>query len=121
MYTPHHDAMLLPTEVRSADYTMGTDSIPAVNASASRDKAGLIHVTLCNLDPNQSVEVSSKLEGATVKTVSGRVLTAAEITAHNTFDNPSVVTPTDFNGCSIGNGGFTATLPPKSVVVLRFE
>jgi len=121
MYTPHQDAMLLPTKVRSADYTMGTESIPAVNASASRDKAGLIHVTLCNLDPNQSVEVSSKLQGAPVKTVSGRVLTASEITAHNTFDNPSVVQPADFNGCRIGNDGFTATLPPKSVVVLRFE
>ena len=53
MYTVHQDATLLPSELQSADYEFGDKTIPAVSASASRDKDGKIHVTLCNLNPNQ--------------------------------------------------------------------
>src|SRR5262249_3960253 len=37
MYTVHHDAKLLPTELQSADCQSSTDKIPQVNVSASRD------------------------------------------------------------------------------------
>ena len=40
MYTVHHDATMLPVEMRSANYTFDGDTIPAISASASRDQTG---------------------------------------------------------------------------------
>jgi alpha-N-arabinofuranosidase len=49
------------------------------------------------------------------------VLTAVEINAHNTFDQPTVVKPAAFTGAAIESGSLKATLPPKSVVVLDLK
>jgi alpha-N-arabinofuranosidase len=121
MDTVHHDATLLPSELQSVDYPFGDKKIPAVSASASRDKTGRIHVTLCNLNPNQSIEVPCELQGARAQKLSGRVLTAPEMNAHNTFDQPDNVKPTEFNAFKLTDNGFVTTLPAKSVVVLEVE
>jgi alpha-L-arabinofuranosidase len=121
MYTVHHDAKLLPTELQSVDYTSGADRIPAVNVSASRDKAGKMHITLCNLNPNTPAEVNCELQGSKVQKLTGRVLTAAEITAHNTFEQPELVQPAPFNAFKTTESGFVTTLPAKSVVALDVE
>jgi alpha-N-arabinofuranosidase len=121
MYTVHHDATLLPSELTTADYQLGNDKIPAVNASASRDAEGKIHVTLCNLNPNQPAEVACELAGAKANKLSGRVLTGPEITAHNTFEKPNTVEPAAFTAFKTTDNGFSVTLPSKSVVVLEVE
>ena len=64
MYKVHQDATLLPAELTCADYRFGQQEIPGLSVSASRDKAGKIHVTLCNLNPNAPAEVACELEGA---------------------------------------------------------
>jgi alpha-L-arabinofuranosidase len=119
MDTVHHDATLLPSELQCVDYAFGDKTIPAVSASASRDQAGKIHITLCNLNPNQSVEVPCELEGAKVQKLSGQGLTAPEMNAHNTFDQPDNVKPVEFNAFKVTDKGFVITLPAKSVVVLE--
>ncbi len=119
MYTVHHDARLLPTELQVADYEFGSDKIPAVNVSASRDPAGKIHATLCNLNPNALAEVNCELRGAKVNSLTGRVLTAPEITAHNTFAAPNNVKPAEFSVFSVTDNGFRTVLPAKSVVMLE--
>jgi alpha-N-arabinofuranosidase len=48
----------------------------------------------------------------------GRILTADEMDAHNTFSAPDRVIPEPFSVRS-GNNGLIATLPPRSVVVLK--
>jgi alpha-N-arabinofuranosidase len=121
LYTVHQDATLLPTELQSADYQLGDAKVPALNVSASKDKEGKIHVTFCNLNPNAAQEVACELQGTKVQKVSGRVLTAAEMNAHNTFDKPGEVKTAEFTGFKVTVGGFTATLPAKSVVVLEAE
>jgi alpha-N-arabinofuranosidase len=121
MYTVHHDAKLLPCELQSANCGSATDKIPQVNVSASRDSGGKIHVSLCNLDPDNAAEIVCDLRGATPQTFSGRMLTAPEITAHNTFDSPETVKPSKFDAIKSSSTGFAATLPPKSVVVLEAE
>jgi alpha-L-arabinofuranosidase len=121
MYTVHHDAKLLPSEVQSADYQSGSDKLPQVNVSASRDQAGRIHVTLCNLDPKNAAEVACDLQGAKATKVSGRILTAPAMNAHNTFEKPETLKTAEFAGARIASGGFAATLPAKSVVVLELE
>jgi alpha-N-arabinofuranosidase len=121
MYTVHQDATLLPTDLTGADYALGSEKIPDVSVSASRDLAGKIHVTLCNLNPNQPAQVACTLAGAKAQKLSGRILTAPEMNAHNTFDNPESVTPAAFTAFNTTADGFNTTLPAKSVVVLEVE
>jgi alpha-N-arabinofuranosidase len=121
MYAVHHDATLLPADLTCAEYTFGNDKIPGLSVSASRDKAGVIHVSLCNLNPNTPVELTCELRGAKPQGVSGRVLTADAVRAHNTFDKPDTVKPAAFGECKLTEGGFAAMLPAKSVVVLELK
>jgi len=121
MFVPHQDATLLPSELQGADYEFGGRKIPAVSASASRDAAGKIHVTLCNLNPNLPAEVAVNLQGAKVQAISGQVLTAPEMNAHNTFENPDAVKPTGFSAFKTTGQGFSVTLPAKSVVALEVD
>jgi alpha-N-arabinofuranosidase len=121
MYTVHHDATLLPSDLTCADYALGADKVPALHASVSRNKAGKIHLTLSNLDPNRPAELQCELQGAKAASVSGRVLTAATIQAHNTFDKLDAVKPAAFDGAKVTADGLDVTLPAKSVVVLTVE
>ena len=121
MFTVHHDAKLLPTELETVAYRFDQDQIPALNVSASRDKNGKIHVTLCNLNPNATAEVSCELKGAKANGLTGRVLTAPAITSHNTFDQPDTVKPAAFTAFQTTDNGFTTSLPAKSVVVLEVQ
>jgi alpha-N-arabinofuranosidase len=121
MYAVHHDARLLPAELQTADYSLGNNAVPTLHVSASKDRSGKIHLTLCNLNPNDVAELTCELRGANAKAITGRVLTAAAINAHNTFDQPGNVKPAVFTGAKVTDSGFTATLPAKSVVVLAIE
>jgi alpha-N-arabinofuranosidase len=65
--------------------------------------------------------VTATLAGVSAKGVTGRILTAAAMNAHNTFAAPAAVQPTAFTGAKFANGQLTLTLPAKSVVVLSLE
>jgi len=119
MYQVHQDAALLPLELKCGTYEFKSESIPAVSASASCDKEGRVHISLCNLDPNKAQEVVCELRGVKAKGVSGRILTAPDMTAHNTFEKPEMLKPTEFKGAKIEGSLVKATLPAKSVVVLE--
>ncbi|MES2177378.1 MAG: alpha-L-arabinofuranosidase C-terminal domain-containing protein [Gemmatimonadota bacterium] len=121
-YTVHHDAVLLPITVTSAGwYRMGTDSVPAVSASASRDRSGKMHVTMSNLDPNGARTVTVDIQGATATSATGRILTGPAMGAFNSFDKPEVVKPESFTGARIANGQLTVTLPAHSIIVLELR
>lgn len=121
MFVPHQEATLLPIDLKSGPYEFRSEKIPALNASASRDAAGKVHVTVCNLDANQAIELKAEVRGAAVKRVAGRVLTASTLGAHNTFERPEEIKPAEFTGARVVEGGFVASLPAKSVVVLELE
>jgi alpha-N-arabinofuranosidase len=121
MYKVHQDATLLPTDLRCAEYQYGEKKLPSLNASASKDKSGKIHISLCNLDPNHATELDCELRGAQAKKVSGRVLTAPAINTHNTFENPNSVQPAVFKDVQLKGDKLTVTLPAKSIVVLEIE
>ena len=123
MYKVHQGATLIPVEVTAPDYTLsGTSSgasVPSLHASASRDKAGKLHISIVNLDPNRSAQVSMKIVGAVVGNITGRVLTAPSMNTVNTFDNPDAVGPAPFRGFKVQGNQVTLILPSKSVVVLE--
>ena len=121
MYLPWQDATRLPLEIEAPQYRHGEVSVPAVHGSAVRGKDGKVYVALTNLDPDRAADVSAAVNGLRAASVSGRVLTAGSITAHNTFEAPESVRPTAFEGARLDGGALKVALPPKSVVVLRLE
>jgi alpha-N-arabinofuranosidase len=121
MYKVHHDATLLPVELQCGDYQLANGNIPAINVSASKDKSGKVHLSLCNLDPTNSRELQCRFQGLDAGRFSGRVLTAEFMSAHNTFDRPEAVKPAEFDDFSLKDDVLTVTLPSKSIVVLEVE
>lgn len=121
MFNVHQESKLLPTDLQCSKYSFGDDSIQSLHVSASRDDAGRIHISICNLDSHNPAELKGELRGDKAGRISGRVLTANSMKAHNTFDNPEAVKPVAFKAVKLRNNMITATLPPMSVVILEIE
>jgi len=85
-----------------------------VSASASRDAQGRVHVSLVNLDPKAAVAVAATIQGPKLASVTGRVLTADTLDAHNTVDAPNHVQPAAFTGAT--PSGFRARGPASAAV-----
>lgn len=118
MHKVFQDATYLPVEVTTQDYALGDKSMPALSVSAARDEEGNVYVSLVNAHASGGVELKCQLEGVQATKVSGRVLTADALDAHNTFDKPNNVHPEEFTDCSVEGGELRASLPPHSLVVL---
>lgn len=119
MYKVHQDATFLPVELSSPDYTLNGETLPAIDATASRDKAGLVHLSLVNVHPTEAARVQVRLVGFTGSVRKGEVLTAADMSAHNTFAAPDTVKPAAFTGAQVEGERLTITLPAKSIVTLE--
>jgi alpha-N-arabinofuranosidase len=119
MFKVHQGATLLPVLMDGGEYRLQDKAIPRISASASVDAAGAVHLSLCNLSPDMPAEVDGLLRGCTATRVTGTVLTADTIQAHNTFDAPDLVRPVVFEGARLEGERLLATLPPRSVTVLE--
>lgn len=118
MYKVHQGATLLPLQLdcerRDVD---GGRNIPLVSATASRDAAGKVHISLSNVDLHSMQEIS--IEGLSASKVSGRILTATSPRECNDFDAPSRVHPSAFKDASFHGSTLKVKLPPMSIVTLE--
>jgi alpha-L-arabinofuranosidase len=121
MYNVHHDAVMLPLSISTQNYMVGNEKLPAVSASASRDKQGAIHISVVNIDAKATQTVQIDMRGTKATAVTGRILTSAKVQDYNTFDNPNKIQPTTFNGAKLMNNMLTVAVPPFSVVVLEVK
>ena len=121
MYNVHQGATLIPLTIISSNYIMGSDTLPAVSASASKDKSGLMHISLVNINASETQEITITLVNTAYKKVSGKILTSAHIQDHNTFDNPGNIKPSAFTGMQLQHETLKVKLPPASVVVLELK
>ena len=121
LYRPFQDATFLPVDIKAPPYVHGGISVPGVDASAARGADGVVHLALVNPSPENAVHAEVRLEGVIGHTLSGRILTAPQIDAANTFDHPDRVRPAAFNGAKLSGGGLSIDLPAKSVVVLELR
>ncbi len=121
MYNVHHDATMIPVRVKTDNYVLNNNTLPAVSVSASKDKNGLTHISLVNIDPNKNQEVTVNINGASFKNVTGRILTSAHIQDHNTFDDPEKIKPATFSGATLRGNALSVKMPPASVVVLELK
>jgi len=121
MYNVHQDAMLLPLEIKTDNYTYGNESLPAVSGSASKDSTGLIHISLTNINSKKAETISIKIDGKKYGKVSGRILTSKNLQDHNTFEDPNKIVPQNFKGASLKGDELSVQLPAFSVVVLELK
>ncbi len=121
MYNVHQDASLLPVSMTSSRYRLGSENLAAISVSASKDKDGTIHISLVNIDPLRSQDISTIIDGAVYAQIDGRILTSPQIQDHNTFDNPEKVRPVPFTDFKKTGGRLLVKLPPVSVVVLSLN
>jgi alpha-N-arabinofuranosidase len=119
LFKVHQDAKWIPTRINSAKYILNGDSLPAVNASASIDEGGKVHVSLCNIDPDAPEKISVQFMKFKGDKVSGKILTADKMNAENTFENPDHVLPKKFSDFRLNGDNLVVNLPPMSVVVLE--
>ena len=92
-----------------------------LSASASKDKNGVIHITLANVDTDNAQNISLDLQGQKISGVNGRILTSPSINDHNTFEKPDFVKPAAFNGAKVEKGQLKISMPAKSIVVLEVK
>ncbi len=121
LYQVHQDAVRLPCSLTSEQYSYGENSIPALDVSASKDSADGVHISICHVNPHSSIDLTIELPGMPVKSASGRIITAAEMNAHNTFDDKENISPVLFDTFTLAEGKMEVTLPPKCVLVLTVE
>ncbi|MGD9636377.1 MAG: alpha-N-arabinofuranosidase [Pirellulales bacterium] len=121
LYKVHQDSTRLPLRLVSPDYEFDGKKFPALSASASRDKQGVVHISLVNAHATSAVKLGCELKGVVATSVAGRILTANSLDAHNTFDSPNDVKPADFNGARIDGGKLTAEIPAHSVLMLTLK
>jgi alpha-N-arabinofuranosidase len=91
MYIPFQGATYLPTEIRTPQYSLGQVTVPSVNVTAARDTGE-------NSRSASSISIRARppfrwILQAQGQRRDGRVLTAASMDAHNTFEAPQTVKP----------------------------
>lgn len=119
MYNVHQDALLVPVEITSNDFVMGDNRIPAVSVSASKDQSGKVHISITNVDNKNNLPVEIQIVGFIANHVTGRILTSSKVQDHNTFTNPTTVSPKTFKNATLSKGRVMVTMPPNAVVVLE--
>ncbi|WP_256869383.1 alpha-N-arabinofuranosidase [Sphingobium lactosutens] len=93
LYKVHQGAALVPTEVQAHAYVEGDTRLPGLSVSASKDKAGKLHMTLVNLDPARASTVYITLRGGRWRTATAQTLTADRIDTRISFDAPDPFIP----------------------------
>ena len=120
MYNVHQNATAVPV-----DYSCGTlvsaegRVMENFSVSASRDAAGVLHVSLANPQLEKPVAVELALDELKPGSVTGEILQAARINAYNDFGKAPEVAPAAFTGARLSGKTVKLTLPAASVVVLE--
>jgi len=119
MFQVHQGATSLAVSLE-AGTCAGDPGLPKLSASASRDAQGQVHLSLCNLDPDEPATLTVDVRGwGTDLTATGEVLTAPSLDSHNTFVQPEAVKPVVLGALVLRGNFLEVTLPPRSVSVVR--
>jgi alpha-L-arabinofuranosidase len=123
MYSAHQGATSVRAEFASPEVRYRRNGQPAtirgLNGSASLAGKRLT-ITVSNPHLTQACAAEIAVRGGAVKSASGVVLAAADVHAHNTWDNPRAVEPQPANVSAKGRV-ITHTFPPASVTKLTIE
>lgn len=119
MYSVHQDAKLLPIAFTSPLYNYNSESLPALSASASKDKNGLIHISVVNIDSKKANTIEIDLKELGIKNMTADILTSPKLQDFNSFDHPTKIKPTAFKEFNFKKDKLTLTIPAFSIVMLE--
>ena len=120
MYSVHQDASLVPAHIETGKYSYEGKSVPKVHASSSV-KDGVLSVTLCNLDPNNSEQVEIVIPGNEYASATGQIITAQHLNDYNNFGKIENVSIKEFSVAKPKGGKLSVNLPSKSVVLVQLQ
>lgn len=120
LYQVHKGATYLPLNLVSEEYVQGDKHVPALSATASRAADGTINVSVVNVHPTKALSLTCDL-GAAARSGTARILTADNVHAHNTFDNPEKVAVKDFRDFKVNKGELKVDVPARSVITLSLK
>ena len=121
MYIPFQDATSLPVAVdNDVAYSSNGKGVPGISATAARARDGKVYIALVNTHPTRASDVTLNVAGLAVGGVTGQVLTADAMDAHNTFEKPQAIKPAPFSARA-QDGKLTIKVPAKAVMVFAVE
>jgi alpha-N-arabinofuranosidase len=121
MYKVHQDAFLVPTTLECENYQFEDEAVPALSISSSMDAEGKMHISICNLHATKTQNLKCTLKGYNAGSVTGQIITADKLNAHNNFENPNELTLQNFSACSLDKEQLNVEMPPHSVVTLELD
>jgi alpha-N-arabinofuranosidase len=121
MYRPFQGATAIPVNMSTPNYTIGSETVPAIDVTAARGADGTTYVGLINADPNQPADVSLSLPGSAQRRVTGELLTGAKMDSRNDFGQAEQVRTVPFSSARWSGGTLDVSMPAKSVVVLTIK
>lgn len=111
MYQKHMDAELVE----------GVGDAPENVTYTASQKNGQLTISITNYDLTDEKTVDFTAANAYNQIESATILTAEEMDAHNTFENPDVVKEAKFEGATLVDGKLLLELPAKSVVTITLK
>lgn len=126
-YAVHQDATNIPVTVICDEMSIKGDNrhfdsrLPLVSATASKDKNGIVHVSLTNVSVDKEQTVTLNIEGLKATKASGVILTSPRIDDLNTFEAPSKVKNAPFKEAKISKGTLQVKMPKNSIVTLELK
>ena len=122
LYRPHQGATFIPTTCSASERQVTkTRSVPEVSVTASRDKAGKIHLSIVNPELEKEQTLLVAFDALQPKSVSGEILHADSIDAYNDFGVVNRVGVKPFKGAKITKAGIELKLPAASILTLEIE
>ncbi len=124
MYKVHQDATLLPSAVKCPKYECNFNKMDQINVAASKDKEGMMHISLVNVDPHNAADITCSLRGtgnAKLTATDGQIITSAKVTDYNSFANPNNITLQPFKDYKLKDGVLTVKMPAKSVITITVK
>lgn len=110
LYQNHQDAELI-------EYYGG---LPENISLSISQKEHQMTISICHFGLEASQNLELKLD-SDINNYQGKILTAATMDAHNTFENPNHVRIETFNDATIDGQTLKLQLPPMSVVTIELE
>ncbi|MGN1420063.1 MAG: alpha-N-arabinofuranosidase [Eubacterium sp.] len=117
MYKDHQENTLLGSFITtdSIDTPDGKMTCPQLIESASIDDNGVIYSTITNTSDSNSTEIKCQIADTEISEIKAEILTG-DIHDKNDFSDKDAVTVKNFDGFNQLSDGFTAVLPPCSIV-----
>ena len=95
--------------------------MPTISTTASKDKNGIYHISVTNMNMEKAQEVTVAIEGVKVRTVTGTILSSGKMSDYNDFSHPNTITPQPFKDCKVKKEIINVKVPKHSVVTLEVK